>query len=246
MDYQPRTYRNDVQKAGLSVFQVVVKETDLHIQADQPLETAAKDSILRHREILENYIQMYPNFATTLRPWPEEGPRPFLIDEMIRAGRRAGVGPMAAVAGAIAACVGGDLLMHSKEVIVENGGDVFIKTSEPLTVGIYAGDSELSLKMGLRAGGGDSPMAICTSSGTVGHSHSFGLADAVCVVSASCALADAAATAIGNHVGGARDIKSAIGWGRRIQGIQGIIIIAGEKMGVWGELELVSLSGKRG
>ena len=246
MDYQPRTYRNDVSKAGLSTFRVVVKETDLHIQADQPLEAAAKDSILHHRGILENYIRMYPEFATTLAPWPGEGPRPLLIDEMIRAGRLAAVGPMAAVAGAIAACVGSDLLMHCKEVVVENGGDVFIKTRKPLTVGLYAGVSELSLKIGLRAGGGDSPSAICTSSGTIGHSLSFGRADAVCVVSASCALADAAATAIGNHVGGAADIRSAIDWGQRIQGVQGIVIIAGGKMGAWGPLELVSLSGKKG
>lgn len=246
MPYQPRTYRNDVRKAGLSAFRVVVKETDLHIRADLPIEAVAKESILHHRGILENYIRMHPEFATTLAPWPGEGPKPLLIDEMTRAGRQAGVGPMAAVAGAIAACVGNDLLAHSKEVIVENGGDIFFKTREQLTVGLYAGTSVLSLKTGLRAGGGDSPLAICTSSGTIGHSLSYGLADAICVVSASCALADAAATAIGNHVGGSADIRSAIDWGQRIQGVQGIVIIAGGKMGAWGPLELVSLSGKKG
>lgn len=246
MVYQPRSYRNDVQKAGLSAFRVVVKETDLHIQVDQPLEAVARDSVLHHRSILENHIGVYPEFATTLSPWTEEGPIPLLIDEMSRASRWAGVGPMAAVAGAIAACVGSDLLAHSKEVVVENGGDVFIKTREPLVVGLYAGTSVLSLKTGLLIGGGDLPVAICTSSGTIGHSLSFGQADAVCVVSASCALADAAATAIANHVGGDKDIQRAIDWGQRIQGIQGIVIIAGGKMGAWGALELVSLSGKSG
>ncbi len=241
MDYQPRTYRNDVQKSGLSAFRVVVKETDLHIQADEPLESIAKESILKHRGVLENYIQMCPEFATTLAPWPGEGPRPYIIDEMIRAGRLAGVGPMAAVAGAIAACVGDDLMAHSREVVVENGGDVFIRTRMPLTVGLYAGTSVLSLKVGLRAGGGESPLAICTSSGMIGHSVSFGQADAVCVVSESCSLADAAATAIGNHVGGARDIQSAIDWGRQIHGILGIVVISGGKMGAWGGIELVRL-----
>ena len=124
MDYQPRNYRNNIQKSDLFAFRVVVKETDLHIQTDRPLERIAKESILHHRYILENYIHMYPVFATTLAPWPGEGPRPRLIDMMIQAGRKAGVGPMASVAGTIAACVGEDLLEHSKEVVVENGGQV--------------------------------------------------------------------------------------------------------------------------
>ena len=124
--------------------------------------------------------------------------------DMVKAGKNAGVGPMAAVAGAIAEHVGLGLLKSTNHVIVENGGDIFIKTDAPLTVGIFAGKSSLSLRIGIRLSGGPKPMAVCTSSGTVGHSLSLGRADAVCVAADSCAIADAAATAIG--------VPSASGW----------------------------------
>ena len=88
-------------------------------------------------------------------------------------------------------------------------------------------------------------MAVCTSSGTVGHSVSFGKADAVCVVSSSCALADAAATAIGNRVAGSADIKDAIQRGKMIPGVGGILIIVGDKLGAWGGIEVVPLPGKK-
>ena len=85
------------------------------------------------------------------------------------------------------------------------------------------------------------PRAVCTSSGTIGHSLSLGVADAVCVVSESCPLADAAATAIGNRVEGAGDIQGAIDWGRGISGVDGIVVVIGDKMGAWGGVELVRI-----
>jgi hypothetical protein len=163
---------------------------------------------------------------------------------MVKAGENATVGPMAAIAGAVAERAGLGLLKSTDEVIVENGGDVFIKTATPLTVGIFAGQSPLSLRIGIRVSGGPRPMGVCTSSGTVGHSLSLGKADAVCVVAESCAIADAAATAIGNLVQSIADIEFAIAKGKCIDKIRGIIIIVGEKMGIWGDLEVVPLKGK--
>jgi ApbE superfamily uncharacterized protein (UPF0280 family) len=137
------------------------------------------------------------------------------------------------------------LLKLSEQVIVENGGDVFIRTSEPLTVGIFAGKSPLSLRVGIRLRGGQKPAAVCTSSGTVGHSLSLGKADAVCVVADSCSIADAAATAIGNRIQVPLDIESAIDDGQRVADIRGILIILGKKIGMWGDLEVVPLKGKK-
>ena len=151
------------------------------------------------------------------------------------------VGPMAAVAGALAERVGRDLLARTDEIIVENGGDIFIKTLHPLTVAVFAGRSPLSLKIGLDIEPANRPMAVCTSSGSVGHSLSKGLADAVCVLSRSCALADAAATAIGNRVRNQKDIQPAIDWGRAVAGVEGILVIMGEKMGMWGRVRLKPL-----
>jgi hypothetical protein len=132
-------------------------------------------------------------------------------------------------------------LAHSKEVIIENGGDIFIRTTFPLTVAILAGHSTLSGKLGIRIDSQASPVGVCTSSGTVGHSLSLGRADAAVVISASAALADAAATAIGNAVSGKADVPSAIRLGEKIDGVLGIVVILDDKMGVWGNVELVRL-----
>ena len=125
--------------------------------------------------------------------------------------------------------------------MVENGGDVYIKMSSSVTVGIFAGKSPLSLRVGLRLKTDLKPQAVCTSSGSIGHSLSFGKADAVCVVADSCANADAAATAIGNLIKSPADIESAIKAGRNMGELIGIVVILGEKMGMWGDLEVVSL-----
>ena len=135
-------------------------------------------------------------------------------------------------------------MKFADQVIVENGGDVFIKTIFPLTVGIFAGQSPLSLRIGIRIRGGPQPLGVCTSSGTVGHSLSLGKADAICVVADSCTIADAAATAIGNRVQSVADIKHAIAMGKGIEKIRGILIIVEEKMGIWGDLEVIPLKGK--
>ncbi|MFH0725280.1 MAG: UPF0280 family protein [Pseudomonadota bacterium] len=243
--HEPRTYRHSVQSDGLVSFSVTVKETDLFILAGQPLEKVTLESVLRHRGYLERFISLHPDFAVSLAPWPYAGAMPEIVRDMIGAGEIAGVGPMAAVAGAVAERVGTDLLLHSKEVIIENGGDVFIKTGYPVTVGVFAGKSPLSLKIGLKVQSENRSIAVCTSSGTVGPSLSFGRADAVCVVSASCPLADAAATAIGNRVLSRSDIARGIEFGKTIRGVDGVVIILGDRIGVWGELELVPLKGKK-
>ncbi len=244
--YRPRQYRRHVCKPGLAAFRVVVQETDLHLQTDAAMETLVRERVIYYRGVLESYIRQYPDFATSLTPWRRDGPTPPIVADMVTASRMAGTGPMAAVAGAMAACVGADLLAHSREVIVENGGDVFVCTMRPVTVGIYAGCSPLNLKVGIRAGGGGVPAAVCTSSGTIGHSLSFGKADAVSILADACTLADAVATAAGNRVAGAGDIRPAIEWARRIAGVRGVLVIIGDKMGAWGDLELVPLSGKKG
>ena len=165
---------------------------------------------------------------------------------MVDAGEKAGVGPMAAVAGAIAEHVGSGLLHKCREVIVENGGDIFLKTERPVVVGLFAGESPLSFKLGIRIKPEAFPVSVCTSSGTVGHSTSFGKADAVSVQARSCSLADAAATAIGNRVGSKKNIQEAIGFGRTITGVTGLVVIIGDEMAAWGDLEIVPLRPKKG
>lgn len=245
MKFQQRSYRNAVFNSRLIHFQITVKETDLMIGASHPLVSHARELVLTHRGYLENYIERHPDFLTTLVPWHLDGPVPAIVRDMSLAGEKAGVGPMAAVAGAISEIVGRGLLEKSDEVIVENGGDTFFKTAAPVVVGIYAGRSPLSMNIGLRVDSCNYPVSLCTSSGTVGHSLSFGKADAVCVMSDSCALADAAATAVGNRVQSFRDISAAVHFGKSIPGVTGLVVIIGKEMGLWGDLEVVPLRGKK-
>jgi ApbE superfamily uncharacterized protein (UPF0280 family) len=240
--YQPRTYRHWIEGKDLVPFTVTVKETDLYIRATSNLQRKARRLVLKYRRQLEQYIEQNPDFLTSLKPLsvPERAPR--IVRDMIEAGRKAGVGPMAAVAGAIAECVGKELLDFSPEIIVENGGDIFLKILSKRVVGIFAGDSPLTGKIGLEINPQDTPLGVCTSSGTVGHSLSFGKADAVVVVAASASLADAAATAIGNRVSRPDDINGAIEFGQSIGGLKGILIIAGKNIGAWGDVKLCETS----
>ncbi|OGN94107.1 MAG: thiamine biosynthesis protein ApbE, partial [Chloroflexi bacterium RBG_13_50_10] len=170
-----------------------------------------------------------------------EAEAPAIVKEMARVSQLTSVGPMAAVAGAIAEAVGRDLLAFSPEVIVENGGDIFLRISEKRLVGIYAGQSAFTKKIALEIMPRETPLGICTSSGTVGHSLSLGGADAVIVLSPSTALADATATALGNIVKDANDIPIAIEKAQGIAGLRGVVVIVGDKMGVWGKVKLVPL-----
>lgn len=243
MKYEERTYRRVVRSRNLTPFRVVVQETDLWIFAREDFSELARDMVLECRGYIENYIASFPAFLTAMTPWRRLGPAPDVVRDMVSAGRRAGVGPMAAVAGAVAAFVGSRLRRNSPEVIVENGGDVFLCTRNPAVVGIMAGSSPLSMRIGLKIAG-SGPVAVCTSSGTVGHSKSFGTADAVSVVSDDCSLADAAATAIGNRIHVPEDISRGIEFGRKIKGVKGIVIVKEDRIGLWGELEVVSIDGK--
>ena len=239
--YEPRFYRHWIKDSDLVSFEVTVKQTDLYIRSQRNLKDKALNSVLKHRAPLEAYIGYHPLFLTTLEPYHAEAEAPAIVKEMARVSQLTGVGPMAAVAGAIAEAVGRDLLAFSPEVIVENGGDIFLKISKKRLVGIYAGQSSFTKKIALEIMPGETPLGICTSSGTVGHSLSLGSADAVIVLSPSASLADAAATALGNIVKAADDIPQAIERAQSIKGLRGVIIIVGDKMGVWGRVKIVPL-----
>ena len=239
--HQERTYRNLIDSPKLTPYKVVVKETDLMVYTATKLEVETRELVLEHRGYVEAFIRSHPDFAKTLVPWQFDGPAPGIIVDMIKAARNAGVGPMAAIAGAVAEQVGHGLLKLTNQVIIENGGDIFIKTNSSVTVGIFAGESPLSLRIGIRLNTRSKAEAVCTSSGTIGHSHSQGKADAVCVVADSCPIADAAATSIGNLIDSPADIDSAIKTGRRIGELKGIVAIVGEKIGMWGDLEVIAL-----
>jgi ApbE superfamily uncharacterized protein (UPF0280 family) len=239
---EARAYRRWVEAGDLVSFNVTVRETDLHIRASVDLSQEALRAVEKYRAILESYIERHPRFLTELQPVAVASDAPEMVAAMSRAAERVGVGPMAAVAGAIAEFVGQDLLALSPEVIVENGGDIYLKSFRERVVAIYAGRSPLTGKIGLKIKATAAPLGICTSSGTVGHSLSYGRADAAVVLAESAILADAAATAIGNRVVGAGDIPGAIEFAKTIGDLVGVVIVKDDRIGAWGGVELCQLS----
>jgi len=245
--YIQRVYRTVPDPGNLVSSFVKIKDTDLHILAEREVSALAEELALQYRLQVESYIQLHPEFARALSPLPPDLLAPPIVKDMLGAGSSAGVGPMAAVAGVIAEYVGRGILDNGcREVMVENGGDIYISRKRACTVAIFAGESSLSLRVGIRLAGDRMPIAVCTSSGKIGHSLSFGLADSVTVIAGSAALADAAATRLGNEVGrgksGDGGIKRALERSREIPDILGVVVICDEKIGAVGEVELVSLT----
>jgi ApbE superfamily uncharacterized protein (UPF0280 family) len=239
--YIERTYRAITAK-DLSGFRVAIGESDLYIQTNQPeIETQIETQLTCIRRQLKEYIHLYPVFAVTLEPFPVDPSAPEIVQAMITVAAQAGVGPMAAVAGAVAEFLANSLPEAPEELIIENGGDLYIRSRRERRIAVYAGDSPLSNKVALLLPPQPVGIGICTSAGTVGHSLSLGKADAVTVIAPSAALADAVATAIGNRVQTMDDLERALAFARSIAGVTGCIIIKESSCAVWGAIQLEPL-----
>lgn len=215
-------------------------ETSLLIRANsEEAIRLAVEAAKQARFEVEKYVLRYPEFRYSLDPVKIRDPwKPKVVSLMLRAAEIADVGPFAAVAGAIAQ-VASEAASEAGGAIVENGGDISATGKLDFSVGIFAGDSPLSGAVGFRVMSSDLPIGICTSSGTVGHSLSFGSADAVVVVADEASVADAAATAIANEVTGddvEHSIKSGLERADKIYEIRGCLIIREKMAGMRGKL----------
>lgn len=241
MTYEERFYREYSIAPELVKYEIKEKESDLLIFTDTDLSSLALESLFKHRKEIEAYIESDPAFQSALKPHKVNYKAPPIIKAMAEYSKKANVGPMAAVAGAIAEFVGKDLAKHSANVIIENGGDIYLKTASLRKIGVFAGASPLSEKIAIIIDPKDSPLGICTSAGTVGPSKSFGKADAVAVLARSTLLADAAATAIGNVVLSKETIENGLKLAEKIKDILGVLIIKDDQMGVRGKIEIEAI-----
>ncbi|MCS7200515.1 MAG: UPF0280 family protein [Caldimicrobium sp.] len=230
------TYRAWVQ-SPLRCFRVVYKQTDLFVLAERDLTLETMDLVRKIRAPLEAYILQNPHFLKSLEPLPEDEEAPMLVRVMLRAGKTAGVGPMASVAGAIAEAVGRALLEQglTREVAVENGGDIFLALRREARVALFAGNSPFSGRLALVIPAELQPCGVCTSSGKVGHSLSFGRADAVTVVHRDTAIADALATSFGNLLKGPEDFKVLSSRVKKVEGLYGVLAVLEGKLFVYSE-----------
>lgn len=238
MVWEPRTYRQIVDAPGLVAFAVTHEETDLQVLAGRDLSREAARAVAVLRADLEHYLARHPRYAESYVPVVVEVDAPEIVRAMAAAGEVAGCGPMAAVAGAIAERVARALEPDSTEVIVENGGDIYVAGRTSRRILLVAGDSPLSGRVAIVLDPGALPVAVCTSSGKVGHSVSLGSAHAATVIAPDGALADAVATALGNRVHGPADVEEALAWACGVPGVRGAVVIAGDTIGAQGDVRL--------
>jgi ApbE superfamily uncharacterized protein (UPF0280 family) len=180
---------------------------------------------------------MGSTFRDSFKPIELLDGAPEVAKRMARAAYLVGVGPMAAVAGAMAQCaVEAGLKAGAPEVIVENGGDIYLKAIEPVVISLNAGIAKLSNQLAFSLQPDDTPISICSSSGQMGHSKSLGKCDLATVVARDAALADAAATQAANLVKEEEDVNPALQQIAAIEGIEGVLIVKNERVGLAGNL----------
>ncbi len=241
MKHRTRFYRDYSGDSNCS-FNVRIDTTDLFIRSDVNLHDKAYEVLKSARAELEEYIRKHDNFLHSLNPIDPCGDEGEIASVMIKASAAAGVGPMAAVAGAIAEKVGRHLLNYTDEIIVENGGDIWMTLKKSAIIGIYVNNIYFKNNIGIKIEPGNTPCSVCTSTSKLGHSLSFGKADSVTVISGSGALADAAATAVCNMVQSEDDIETALDFAISINGVRGCLIIFRDKLAALGEIELALLN----
>jgi ApbE superfamily uncharacterized protein (UPF0280 family) len=210
------------------------RETFATILADDPAHVkAAKDGMMAARQVLEAYIARDPFFIATFEPYEPDSDE-LVITRMADAARKAGVGPMAAVAGTIA-WAGVEAMQEAGALfgVIDNGGDIALAADRPVRVGVHAGGAALSNRVAFIVPPQETILGICTSSATVGPSISLGMADAVTIFARDVALSDAWATSVCNQI--RPDDRSVLD---RIdpKEVEGVFAIMGDVTVRWGEL----------
>ncbi|MFH0755752.1 MAG: UPF0280 family protein [Bacteroidota bacterium] len=231
-------------------FSSVFRESDLligvpHKDFHPDMPALSRKEQIRLYKLLSDHDASHPGFMSSLEPLPVPDGLPGFSPElelMYKCGIQSGTGPMSAVAGLFAEAVARklDASFGISEMVVENGGDLYIRNGSDLLSVIYAGSSALSEKLALLIPGGK--WGVCTSSGTLGHSFSRGKADALTVVARSTPMADAWATALANQVRDLSDIEPVLERIAHIPEILTCVVIVGDRVGVRGELEVKLLS----
>ncbi len=237
MIFDRRTYRNYIGTGRWQSYQVRLDATDLLIRSAADMSTEVRQLLSEIHGDLRGYIDREPSFLTSLEPMTSQAGAPEIVHDMCQSARLAGVGPMASVAGAVAEAAGRLVLSGCREVMVENGGDLWMNLAEPAAVTIFSGNVHFRDSLALSVRPENTPCGICTSSGRFGHSLNFGRADTVTVIADTGALADAAATAAGNMVRDENSLTVACDRAMSIPGVRGIVVVFRDRLAAQGEVE---------
>ncbi len=235
-----RQYRETLApQEGETSFQVVVEQSDLRITAERDISAEILPYLQEIRGQLKAYILLHPEFRASLVPVEVPDGVPDLVSDMARAAKVCGVGPFAAVAGAVAQAVADRFVGLSPNLLVENGGDIFLHSTRQRVVS-FLSDPKSKARLGCLIPPEEFPVSFCASSGRIGPSLSLGVGDLVAVRAATGSLADAAATALGNVLHSPRDLRRVTGLAEElaVHGVQGVFAQFDDKIAVWGRIEL--------
>jgi len=238
-----RYYRRNLNiHPNETTFQVVLEETDILITAEKDFSLEALEYIQKLRAELKQYINIHNQFLHALKPIEIYRDSPQIVYKMAIAAKSLGVGPMAAVAGTIAHMLAEKFAPKSPNLLVENGGDIFICSTRDRTVGLLA-DPGQKIKLGVQIPAENCPCSLCASSSTIGHSLSLGQGDLVAVMAKDGSIADAAATSLANMLFGKKGLERMLTRAKKLKdlGIWGVFAQQGKNIGAWGDLELINI-----
>ena len=212
-----------------------VGETAVTVGAEEAYIDAGISGIMRAREAVRRQISEDQFFLTTFEPYCPDGAADGTVKAMCEAAEAAGVGPMATVAGAIGqAAVDAMVECGSQHCWVDNGGDIALRLSTPVTVEVFSLPGSDTL-YGFEVDPSDGVRGICSSSGTIGHSISLGQCDLSTVLADSAILADAYATAVANGVRGRDDLETCFDRFRASPGFIGGMVVFGDDVAMCGD-----------
>jgi len=237
--YEERFYRNSIS----SKFRLDIsfKESDLLISSDKEIDKdLAKNILIKYYNQIEKYAEINPQFVKSLSPIAQDLEAPPIVRKMIESSHLTGIGPFSSVAGAVALYVGEELLKLADEVIIENGGDLFLKINEDKRIGVYLGERTELKSLTIKIKKQDYPFGIASSSAYLGHSLNLGRADLVTVIAKDSIIADGFATSLSNPIKKEENIEKVLGFAKESDSIEGLLVAFEGKIFLWGALEIES------
>ena len=240
LDIDREVYRKKTKGEGKYNWRVIYKYSDIVVSCDRDIRVELEKLIKDFYRIIESFIKLNPSFQKSLSPVTARPGYPPIIGEMCKRALVFNVGPMATVAGAVCDYIAGNLTLPISHLVIENGGDLYIKSKKDVDIGIYVKNKHFKDKINLKIKAAQTPCGLCSSSGSFGHSLSLGKSDLVSVLADTATGADGAATSAGNKIDTAGDISKIINIYKDIKEIKGLLIIKDSRIGIWGNIELIA------
>lgn len=240
LDLDKNIYRSKVKSRERYNWRVVYKYSDLLISSNKNIGGRIEEPLKEIYKLLESCMKRDPSFVNSLSPVKAKPYFPRIVKKMCEKATIFNVGPMATVAGAVCEYLAENLLNYCSRLIIENGGDVYIKTNRDINAAIYLKNKYLGDEIRLIIRAKNTPCGLCSSSGSFGHSLSLGKSDLVTALARSVISADGAATAIANSISSSADIQSSIDYYKDLDNLTGILVVKDNRIGLWGDIELKS------